>query len=139
MRIESTSVTSIASDINLLAVQAKFKVRPMLSPVARTYYNRFSARRQTGNGSVNHVYLDSGQDDVFSCSDGLVVPSCWSMNRQMTQQLVRCLTMFSRRVLSFILIEAWQYCSKKYQQLLQLNKLVCSIAAIWMLLYSGDG
>ena len=58
----------------------------------------------------------------------------WSMNRQMTQQLVcDALTMalFRRGFPQGTIIHSdrgSQYCSKKYQQLLQLNKLVCSMS-----------
>ena len=58
----------------------------------------------------------------------------WSMNRQMTQQLVcDALTMalFRQGFPQGTIIHSdrgSQYCSKKYQQLLQLNKLVCSMS-----------
>ena len=71
--------------------------------------------------------------DVFSCSDGLVLTGHHRLvdNRQMTQQLVcDALTMAlsdedSRRVLSFILIEALNIARKNISKL-QLNKLSMS-------------
>lgn len=58
----------------------------------------------------------------------------WSMNKRMTQQLVcDALTMalFRRGFPKDVIVHSdrgSQYCSKKYQALLQLNKLVCSMS-----------
>ena len=74
--------------------------------------------------------------DVFSCSDGLVLTGHHRLVDEQTDDAtagVRCFDHgpIQTRIPAGTIIHSdrgSQYCSKKYQQLLQLNKLVCSMS-----------